>query len=581
MKKLLLVLFAAVAITLTASVSTASASVSQWQKGVSVQSRYSEDFASPAFRQSIDAAANAGVNFVTLVIPVHQDNIYSSYVYTGGNTPSDSALRSGLNYIKSKGMQSGIAIHDNPNDYQWRAFIRASDANAWFSSYGNLLNRYASIAQSANASQIIIGTELSSMTVPANTARWVQMISDVRARFNGSLTYSAQRMGYMSDAQSLGFWPQLDKIGISAYYGLGYNGDVNALKNQWSQYNQQEISVLAARYNKQVVFTEVGYVSRDNATNDPGDGYKLSTPINTGLQANAYRALFEYWANDPNIGGVFFWDWSSDPNAGGPNDGGYTPQNKPAQDVMKQWFTQSAPPSTTPPQPATNYIVSSSALNSPMVGKPLTIPVSVAATSTVNDMIVDIEIYNDQNQRVAQQYFEHQQLTTSAKMYSTNWTPSSAGTYTVKIGIFGAGWQSTALWNNSLQTIVVAAFQPPVTPPAPVPPVTPPTTSPTQPQPLPTAINIWWPGGTVSGIQPYKAVIDGRDIATYDMYWQVDSGTLNKMADDYNPIAHKESLVDMTSWSWNSSGNYVINFVAKDKSGNTLSEKSVVLRVVR
>ncbi len=596
MKKLLFILFVAAAIALTANVSSASAAVSTWQKGISVQSRSVDDFSSASFRQSIDNAANAGVNYVTLVIPVHQDNINSSYVYTSGDTPSDAALRAGLTYIKSKGMQSAIAIHDNPYDYQWRAFIKANDTNAWFSSYGSLVNRYAGIAQSTGASQVIIGTELSSMTVPENTAKWNSLIAGVRNTFSGSLTYSAQRMGYMSDAQSLGFWPQLDKIGISAYYGLGNDGSVAALQSAWTQYDQQEISILAAKYNKQVIFTEVGYVSRDGATNDPGTGYQLSTPINTGLQSNAYQALFLYWSNNPNIGGVSFWDWSSDPNAGGTNDGGYTPQNKPAQDVMKQWFGQSGTISPPVTPPAANYTVSSTAPSVLTAGSNLTIPVNISSASATQDMIVDVEIYNAQNQRVSQQYFERQQLTATPKTYNVNWTPAESGKYTVKVGIFTAYWKSTALWNDSLRTITVSAVtQPPVTPPVVTPPpVTPPITPPsppiTPPTPpvvvppannLPTAINIWWPGGTVSGVQPYKAVIDGRDISTYDMYWQVDSGVLNKMGNDYNPVAHKESLVDMTHWNWSASGSYTINFVAKDMSGKTISEKSVILKVSR
>lgn len=591
MKKMLLVLFAAAAIAtslaLMVPVSSASAAVSSWQKGVSVQSRYTEDFASASFRQSIDNAANSGVNYVTLVVPVHQDNIYSSNVYAGGNTPSDAALRSGLNYIKSKGMQSAVAIHDDPNDGQWRAHIQANDTAAWFASYGAMVNRYGAVAQSANASQLIIGTELSSMTVSSNTDRWIRLIANVRNYFKGSLTYSAQRMGYMSDAQQLGFWPQLDKIGLSAYYGLGSDGSVSALQSAWDRYNRQEVSVLAARYGKQVIFTEVGYVSRDNATIDPGSGWRLSTPVNTGLQSNAYQAFFQYWANESNLGGVFFWDWSSDPNAGGMNDGGYTPQNKPAQDVMKKWFTQSG--TTTPPvtPPAASYVVSSTAPSAPTVGSTVSAPVTFSSSAAVNDVLVDIEVYNAQNQRVSQQYFEHQQLSSSPKTFTINWIPTNSETYTIKVGIFSANWQSALLWNDSLRKVSVAAAAQPVTPPTPTaPPVTQPpapaTPTPTPtPAPAQTAISIWWPGGTVSGVQPYKAVVDGRDISTYDMFWQVDSGALNIMGDDYNPVAHKESLVDMSNWSWNTTGNYTINFVAKDKSGQVLSQKSIVLKVVR
>ena len=43
--------------------------------------------------------------------------------------------------------------------------------------------------------------------------------------------------------------------------------------------------------------------------------------------------------------------------------------------------------------------------------------------------------------------------------------------------------------------------------------------------------------------------------------------------------AHKEAQVDLSGWNWQPNNQYVINFVAKDSSGNVLGQKAVTITV--
>lgn len=90
-------------------------------------------------------------------------------------------------------------------------------------------------------------------------------------------------------------------------------------------------------------------------------------------------------------------------------------------------------------------------------------------------------------------------------------------------------------------------------------------------------ISIWWPtdGARLTGTLPLKSLLDGQSLSTYKMYWQVDSGQLNLMQDSYTDYPHKEVVIDVSGWNWHGTGPYVIGFVAKDLSGNTLSSRSV------
>jgi hypothetical protein len=99
-------------------------------------------------------------------------------------------------------------------------------------------------------------------------------------------------------------------------------------------------------------------------------------------------------------------------------------------------------------------------------------PASVTAgqkttiTATVKDTgaalsggVVDIEIYDASSTKVAQQSFTAQSFAASqTQTYSYVWTaPATAGTYTVELGVFGAGWTPDYVWNGAAATVVVAA----------------------------------------------------------------------------------------------------------------------------
>jgi hypothetical protein len=131
----------------------------------------------------------------------------------------------------------------------------------------------------------------------------------------------------------------------------------------------------------------------------------------------------------------------------------------------------------------------------------------------------------------------------------------------------------------------------PLPPPSPSPsptPAPPPSPSPTPnpppppPPPINANIDVWWPsnGATISGVQPFQAIINSLPINSYAMFWQVDGGTLNLMNNDSsNGYEHKRAWVDVSGWWWKSNGPYTLNFIAKDSNGNIISQKSVEIYI--
>ncbi len=568
----------------------ADASIDTWQKGVSIEPRWNTDFSSDSFKQSVNNAAATHANYISLIIPYYQSNAWSTDIQPGWNTPTDDSLAAATRYIHSKGMKVMFVLHLESYDGQWRANINPGDRTAWYTAYGNLLKHLASLAETESVDSFIIGAELIDMSSQLqngdNGTQWSAMIDQVRAIYHGKISYSANwgDGGWYDEKDNINFWSKLDFIGISAYFNLNSGGDVASLKGAWDYWNDKEIRGLQQRWNKPVVFTEVGYRSTSGAHYHPWD-YNAGGGIDQGEQANDYTALFDYWNTQPFFQGVQLWAWSSDPNAGGAGDGGYTPQHKNAQNIMTQWFGTAAASISQPPANATFATSGTPNTNSPHTNEPLTFNAQVrnTGTSTVSGAIVDLEVRNQSNQKVYQLFFENQSFTPNqSQSYTVNWTPSSTGEYHLTIGVFNNNWTTAYTWNGNAATFFVGdagATPTPIPTATPTPTTTPTPTSTPAPTPAPTstAIDIWWPsnGSVVNGVQPFKALVQNRDLSQYNMYWQVDSDRLNVMGDSNVDWPHKESVVDLAGWNWNADGKYHLNFVAKDLSGSVINQRSI------
>lgn len=255
------------------------------------------------------------------------------------------------------------------------------------------------------------------------------------------------------------------------------------------------------------------------------------------------------------------WNWSTDPNAGGSGSTDYTPQNKPAEQIMTQWFTSS--PTPPPPSSAPMFSGTSSANpSSPDAGSPTTITVTVKDTSgTLTNGIVDIEVYNSSNQRMAQKFISGQSFASGASQsYSTPWTPSTTGAYRVTIGVFNSNWTRNYYWNNDVLDITVGSGS-----------------SPPPPSGGNGITEVWWPvdGSHVSGVQPLKAMVQNADIAQYTMTWAVDGGSPVTMYNSPEGYPHKEALIDFKNWNWKGAGPYTITLTSTDQSGHAISQKSI------
>lgn len=300
----------------------------------------------PALQQ----LAQAGANTVTFTINWYTPHKYSTEIYRTSATASDASLIWAIGQARSLGLKVMLKPHLDSQDGAWRANINPTNADAWFSSYRTLITYYADLARSNGVDSLCVGAELISMsTNPAYEGRWRSLIADVRTRFPGKLSYSANwgGEGFPEEFPKIPFWDALDYLGISAYFELATTNTptVSQLVAKWSDWKTAKLIPFQQRWGKPVLFTEGGYRSVDGTARYPWD-WGMQGGLDTQEQADCYEALFQSFASVPWFAGGEFWYWSADANVSGTNLD-YHVQNKPAYRTITDWFSSVSAP--TPP----------------------------------------------------------------------------------------------------------------------------------------------------------------------------------------------------------------------------------------
>ncbi|MFK5974129.1 MAG: glycoside hydrolase [Flavobacteriaceae bacterium] len=211
----------------------------------------------------------------------------------------------------------------------------SEDWNALEASYEKFILAYAELAARTKIVLFCIGTELEQF-VKNRPLYWKDLIKKIRKVYKGELTYAANWDEY----PRISFWEELDYIGIDAYFPLSQEQtpSVEQLKIGWQKW-KTEIESLSKEKNKSIVFTEYGYRSMDFTAKKPWLVDRIDKKVNLKGQVNAKKAIFEeFWKEDWFAGG-YVWKWFvHHDRAGGSADNRFTPQNKPAQEVIKEFY---------------------------------------------------------------------------------------------------------------------------------------------------------------------------------------------------------------------------------------------------
>jgi len=245
----------------------------------------------------------------------------------------------GMNTTTVLGRQKGIESILKPHLWvrgSWPGTIsmkNEKDWAVWFGQYTDFILYFARFAEENQIPILCIGTELEGTS--KREEDWRQVIREVRSVYKGELVYAANFTEY----QQIEFWDALDYIGIQAYFPLSekHNPDLAELISSWEKKNK-EIEKTIRQFKKPVIFTELGYCNTEDAAIEPWvwPNERKGIPISEEVQALCYEAFFQTaWKKDW-LAGVYFWKWYPQLRERDPD---FTPQNKMAQLVMKNYFS--------------------------------------------------------------------------------------------------------------------------------------------------------------------------------------------------------------------------------------------------
>lgn len=238
--------------------------------------------------------------------------------------------------------QNKIAVMLKPQIWIWKGTytgkLKMASEEEWLAleaSYRDFIFAYLDVAIEMDVELFCIGTELEQFIVK-RPQFWHSLIGEIKKKYHGKLTYAANWDEY----SRISFWKQLDYIGVDAYFPVSeaQTPTVEEARRGWKPW-KEKLKKVAETNNKPILFTEFGYRSIDYAGKEPWKSDRNEAGVNLEAQTNLTEALFEELYAESWYAGGFIWKWYLEhPNAGGPKNNRFTPQNKPAEQLIKTYF---------------------------------------------------------------------------------------------------------------------------------------------------------------------------------------------------------------------------------------------------
>ena len=128
-------------------------------------------------------------------------------------------------------------------------------------------------------------------------------------------------------------------VGLNCYWKLGKDAKVTVpeIEQRWKEI-QSDLLPFLQKVHKPLMFVEVGWFSQTNAANEPWDYTKRPADRSRSAKEAIRRFLQSWWGN-PSLGGFLDLGLAAAGIQLEPaEDKGYTPEGKPALDVLKEWL---------------------------------------------------------------------------------------------------------------------------------------------------------------------------------------------------------------------------------------------------
>jgi hypothetical protein len=184
--------------------------------------------------------------------------------------------------------------------WDWRGEFNPDDVDAWFVSYKAWLKGLAEIANQLQATDFVVGSELSILY--DDESHWSDLLDEFHGIFNGPLivTVNWSKLDYS-------FWSHADAIGISSYFPLStsdsptqddLDAGMNSVKNQMLE--------VSHKWNRPIYITEIGFSSTKTAAKTPWLS-DASDGVDQSLQAACFESIRRAWSSESSLARLSIW----------------------------------------------------------------------------------------------------------------------------------------------------------------------------------------------------------------------------------------------------------------------------------
>jgi len=290
----------------------------------------------------INSVLKAQSNYVALMPFGFIKELSSPKIIHNTNRQWFGETKNGLVQYAKEFQKNGVKVMVKPQIWVWKGEftgnIEMDSEKKWIileESYSEFILTYAKAAQEIKANILCIGTELEKF-VMNRPKYWQELILEIRKVYKGKLTYAAN----WDEFKRVPFWGQIDLIGVDAYFPLSEKKSptVQELEIGWNPH-KKEIIEIQKQFNKPILFTEFGYRSVDFNAIKPWESDSIVGGVNLQAQVNGLQAIHNQFWKEEWFAGGFIWKWFHRHNeVGGLKNNRFTPQNKPAEDLIRKLY---------------------------------------------------------------------------------------------------------------------------------------------------------------------------------------------------------------------------------------------------
>jgi hypothetical protein len=302
-----------------------------------------------AAADSMKALAETGTTWACLAFTARMPTKSTPEILWGDANPrmvADDEIRQAVKMARANRLKVILKPVVDPADGAWRGTIGFKTADGkddlatwqkWWQVYEAFLLHYAAVAQAEKCEVLCIGCEMAS--TERFEKEWRALIAKIRKAYSGPLVYNCNH----GSEDKVAWWDAVDIIGISGYYPVSTKDDtsLDKMTASWEKVRGR-LRTLSAKFNRPVMFAEIGVRSAKSCTTMPWDWTHPDLPYDADEQARFYESALKTFWGEPWFCGFAWWDWPARLYAreqGGTNRG-FCCYGKPAEAIMRAWYAK-------------------------------------------------------------------------------------------------------------------------------------------------------------------------------------------------------------------------------------------------